>query len=94
LATWENFIDHTFEHSNEHWNPQVPQLHTQDGRTFVPTVVEPFEMLAERFNHYIDGLPLTHENKSASIVVDLNYRIDDLREKYAEDFELWEQITK
>jgi hypothetical protein len=92
LATWENFVDHTFEHSNEHWNPQVPQLCTQDGKTFIPTIVEPFEALTERFNLYIDG-PLTHENKSTSIVVDLNYRRDELEEKFRKDFELWESIT-
>ena len=87
---WERFVDHTFEHANEHWNPQVPQL-TLDS-TFVPTVVERFENIAVRFNHYLDG-PLGRENKSPDIQVNLSYRQADLENKYKADLDLWESIT-
>jgi hypothetical protein len=83
LATWENFVDHTFIHANEHWNPQVPLLYHE--------IVERFESLPTRFNHYLPE-PLTLENKSISIPVNLAYRREELERKFAADLDLWESI--
>ena len=90
LATWENFVDHTFIHANEHWQPQVPTLYY--GELFVPTVVERFENITTHFNHYLPGT-LARENKSIDISVDLSYRRDELERKFMADLDLWESTT-
>lgn len=89
LAEWEAFVDHTFEHHNQHWSPQIPQL-TYDGEYF-PTISERYENLHDRFNQYLPGT-LPHHNRGMDRPVNLKYRRRELEEKYRADLDLWESI--
>jgi hypothetical protein len=88
-ATWERFVDFTFKHKNDHWNPQIPQL-TFEGR-YMPTVTERMENITYHFNDYLPG-PLPMENISPEIDVNLNYRRGDLEDRFKEDLDLWESL--
>jgi hypothetical protein len=89
-ADWEKFVDHTFEHENAHWDPQIPQL-TYRGE-FVPTEVHRFEAVQRVFEDLFPGQTLSHENKSMEAPnLNLNYRREELIEKYIDDFRLWQR---
>jgi len=84
--TWESCIDYVLDHDDPHWNPQVKAL-TYNGQ-YVPTVTHRLEDINKVWGNYYKGL-IPWVNATAHYDVDETYRINDIHDKYAADFDKW-----
>jgi len=86
LVNWEGFVDYALSTPNPHWKPQADLLLDSKGN-FVPTTVHKFEDIKEHWEKYYKGaLPWINASSRAETN---DYRLDDIRSYYKEDFELW-----
>lgn len=83
ISSWESFVDQVLagKHDDEHWRPQVEHIGT------VPNIIHRLEDIDRHWHKYSDN-PITRENTSPRQPTN-DYRINDLRVKYAADMHLW-----
>lgn len=94
----EIFTDHILSNDNTHWSSQIEQLTTENG-IFVPNRVHRFEDLKYYWGMYCVGKrpdlgepPYIQRQLNSWSKINLkDYRMNDIREKFAPDFELWEK---
>lgn len=89
IETWPKFVDHILTHSDEHWDPQIPQV-TYKGE-FTPNKVLRFEDVKKWWPNF-SSIRLPHANASIPQET-LEYRVEELKALYAEDMQLWKSIT-
>jgi len=89
LNSWPEFVDHVLTNSDEHWNPQVPQV-TYKGE-FTPNKVFRFEDVKKWWPNFT-SIRLPHANASIPQEV-IDYRSVELKEFYAEDIKMWNSIV-
>lgn len=82
--SYEDFIDYTFMHSDQHWQPQVE---------FIDNTIDEIHKLkniGKVLKAYI-GYPVDVINKSEDFRTS-DYRIGDILKKYADDVRLFDGI--
>lgn len=82
--SYEDFIDYTFEHHDQHWQPQSD---------FIDDSIHEFYKLSDIgtiLEEHI-GYPLDVVNKSRDFETS-DYRLGDILEKYAEDVRLFDGV--
>ena len=88
--TWEEFIDYTLTHEDNHWKPQCELLETPEGE-WVPTICYRFEDIDQYWPLYFDvKLPMKNTSPSAYEVNE--YKMDEVLTKYRRDIELWQSL--
>lgn len=86
---WESFIDLVLTTCDPHWIPQHKLLSWQGG--FLPNVFVNFNDLGEWWEQRFQCvLPIV--NPSDHLFIDSTYRLDEVEEKYAEDYKLWKKV--
>jgi hypothetical protein len=85
LVSWEVFIDYILVNDDEHWEQQTETLLYKGELT--PTHIFKFEDVSKWWPNFF-SVRLPHENKSSRKLVG-NYREDDLKDYYKEDFIEW-----
>lgn len=83
---YEQFIDYTFTHYNQHWQHQHILLETPEGE-FIPTYTHRFEDVDKFWPLYFDN-QLPHKNRSPEYKTS-DYREVELLTKYHRDLTLW-----
>ena len=89
--SYENFVDHTFEIRNMHWNPQVEVLY--DEGVLIPTHVYRLHEMHDVWERHFQGIypALTVSNKASRLPVN-DYRSDEIKKKYKGDLSLWHSL--
>ena len=83
-GSWEEFVDYVLKNPNPHWDSQSENVE-------FATHVYKFEHINLLFPKFF-GVKLDKKNVSADYPVDEEYRLDDIKTNWKEDFELWDSL--
>ena len=91
LSSWDSWTDYILTHPDVHWMPQVEQLKTSDGE-FAPNILHKLDDIDKLWGEYFPGLIPTENETVKTEIKNLDYRINDINEYYAEDYKVWHGV--
>ena len=84
IGSWDEFVDHILVNEEIHWTQQTTLVED------VPNVYHRFENIIDHFEKYRPGI-FPHNNWTSRRPT-VDYRMDEINEKYSQDLKLWEHI--